>query len=125
MIRKYFLAWFGIVILAIINGTIRELTYKPFVGDLAAHQISTVTLLILFAVYVWAIGEKWKIESAKEAWTIGLVWLVIRWFLNSSSDTLSMENLGRRCSATMIFSRGVYGCSFWLPHSSDRIVRIN
>jgi hypothetical protein len=77
MIAKYSLAWFGIVILAIINGAIRELTYKPFVGDLAAHQISTVTLLILFAVYVWAIGEKWKIGSAKDAWIIGLLWFVM------------------------------------------------
>ena len=77
MIVKYTFAWFGIVILAIINGAIRELTYKPFVGNLAAHQISTVTLLILFAVYLWGVSERWKIGSAKEAWIIGFLWLAM------------------------------------------------
>jgi hypothetical protein len=38
-------------VLAIINGAFRDLVYKPHVGDLPAHQISTVTLIVLLAGY--------------------------------------------------------------------------
>jgi hypothetical protein len=77
MILKYFYAWFPIIALAFLNGTIREIAYKPYVGDLAAHQISTFTLIAFFTAYLWSIGRKWKIDSAKNAWLIGLMWLVM------------------------------------------------
>lgn len=77
MIQKYFFAWFPIILLAFLNGTIRELAYKPYVGDLAAHQISTATLIALIAVYLWFIGRKWKIDTRRNAWIIGITWLAM------------------------------------------------
>ena len=62
MFLKYFLAWFGMMILAILNGTLRDVFYKPHVGDLAAHQISTVILLVLFAAYFRMLASIWPIE---------------------------------------------------------------
>jgi len=47
MILKYFLAWFGMMVFAIINGGLRDFVYKSHVGDLPAHQISTVMLIVL------------------------------------------------------------------------------
>jgi hypothetical protein len=76
-VGKYFIAWFPMIVIAIANGTIREAWYKPKVGDLRAHQVSTVSLIVLFAMYVWAIGRVWKIESAGQAWVIGLIWLAM------------------------------------------------
>jgi hypothetical protein len=49
MILKYFIVWFGMMVLAIVNGVFRDFTYKPYVGDLAAHQISTAVLIVLFS----------------------------------------------------------------------------
>ena len=43
MYAKCFIAWFGIVVLGLANATIRQLAYARYVGDLAAHQISTLT----------------------------------------------------------------------------------
>jgi hypothetical protein len=77
MIQRYILAWFPIVILAVMNGAIRDLAYKPFVGDLAAHQISTVTLIILLTLYLWLVGRKWRIGSGWQAWFIGSLWLLM------------------------------------------------
>lgn len=74
---RYFLAWFPIIFLAVANGTLRELGYKQFVGDLAAHWISTIVLILLFAGYLWGIGLRWKIESSRQAWTIGGMWLTM------------------------------------------------
>ena len=75
MMSKYFFAWFPMVFIAIINGTIREVVYKTFTGDLTAHQISTVTGIALFAIYMWIIFRKWKLGSAKQAILVGLMWL--------------------------------------------------
>lgn len=75
MLIRYFLAWFGMMILAILNGGLRDVLYKPHVGDLVAHQISTVILLVLFAAYFRILASIWPIESSKRAWIIGFMWL--------------------------------------------------
>ena len=49
--KTYFIftaSWVGMVILAILNGGIREKTYGQFMGDLKAHQLFALTGLILF-----------------------------------------------------------------------------
>jgi hypothetical protein len=48
MILKYIAFWIPLVIIGIINGTAREAGYGRFVNELLAHQISTVTAIILF-----------------------------------------------------------------------------
>ena len=47
MTAKYILVWFVLVIVAIINGAIRNEVYKDALGDLRAHQLSTLTGIIL------------------------------------------------------------------------------
>jgi hypothetical protein len=75
MILKYTLLWIPLVFIAIINGSIRDLVYKDRLGELAAHQVSTATGILLFGIYIWAIGLKWKLESARQAVVVGLIWL--------------------------------------------------
>jgi len=77
MLLKYLIAWFGMMVLAIINGGLRDVAYKPLVGDLAAHQISTIILLLLLAGYFWFLVRKWPIEYTKQAWVIGIMWFVM------------------------------------------------
>ena len=74
---KHLLWWFALPFLAIFNATLRELIYKKPLGDLAAHQISTATGIILFAIVFYLIFKRWKIESVQHAIIIGLVWLVL------------------------------------------------
>ena len=77
MILKYFFAWFGMMVLAIVNGVLRDFTYKPYVGDLAAHQISTAVLIVLFAGYFRFLFSAWPIKSAAQAWGIGGIWFLM------------------------------------------------
>jgi len=77
MIWKYCLLWLGLVVIAIINGAIRQATYLKWFGDLRAHQLSTLTGLLLFAIYIWAVGLRWKLESANQAIVVGLMWLAM------------------------------------------------
>jgi hypothetical protein len=71
----HILWWFVFPFVGILNGVLREATYKNFVGDLSAHQISTATGIFFFGIIFYFIFKKWKIESAKHAILIGVIWL--------------------------------------------------
>ena len=68
-------AWGGAAGLGIANGVARDLLYKDRVGELAAHQISTGTLIAALAGYSRALERRWPIPTARSAWTIGSMWL--------------------------------------------------
>jgi len=77
MIVKYAVAWLLMPIIGIINGTIRQYAYSNALGELRAHQVSTVTGIFLFGLYIWALTLTWKIRSSAEAIAIGLIWLTL------------------------------------------------
>ena len=77
MIVIYALFWLGMPIAAILNAVIREKVYKDSLGELASHQLSTVTLIILIGIYTWLVILGWKLESAGEALVVGGIWLVL------------------------------------------------
>lgn len=71
------MAWFGACGLAITNGIARQAIYEGHVGDLQAHQVSTATLLAVFALYVWMLQRRWPIQTARTALAIGAAWAVL------------------------------------------------
>jgi hypothetical protein len=72
---QYVLAWIPMVVIAILNGAIRDGWYGKHVTELQAHQISTVVGVLLFGVYIWVLIRLWRPESVEQAMAIGLVWL--------------------------------------------------
>ncbi|MGH7491916.1 MAG: hypothetical protein ACREOO_05930 [bacterium] len=52
MLLRYTFAWTILVIAAILNGFLREAVYKNFLNELSAHQLSTLTAMILFSIIV-------------------------------------------------------------------------
>lgn len=70
------LLWFPMLIIAIINGTVRE-WYKKYTGHLAAHQISTITLIIFFGIYIFCTVRNYPPDSDKQALLIGIIWLLM------------------------------------------------
>lgn len=77
MIARYLLFWPALAVIAIVNGTLRQFAYGPHMAELAAHQLSTVTGMLLTGLAVWALNRVWPIRSAKEAWIIGACWLMM------------------------------------------------
>ncbi len=75
MIWKYLIGWLPLVAVGILNGIIREIGYKKYVGDLTAHQISTLTGIILVSFYIWWLTGKWEIGTSSQALIIGVIWL--------------------------------------------------
>ncbi len=77
MVLIYIIAWLIMPLIGIINAIIREFTYKKYVGELLAHQISTITGILLLGLYVWILSLRWKIQSSSQAIFIGIIWLVL------------------------------------------------
>jgi hypothetical protein len=77
MFWKYFFAWFGLVVLGLLNATIRQVVYARYLSELAGHQISTLTLAVLVGLYAWALSGFLKLSSPGEAIGVGLMWMVL------------------------------------------------
>lgn len=68
------------LLLAIGNGALREFVFKRYMGELAAHQLSTFSLLIFFAVYIGLLIKSMPPASANQAILTGLFWLALTLF---------------------------------------------
>lgn len=73
----YFCCWFGLVILAIVNGILREKVYAPRLSELSAHQLSTLIFLLFSGLYIWQVTGIFRITSEKHAFVIGGLWLIM------------------------------------------------
>lgn len=62
------------VLIGIANGAIRERWYAHRVGELAAHQISTLSAALLLGVYIWWCAHL-AVYTSGQALIIGLIWL--------------------------------------------------
>lgn len=71
------LGWLGLLIIAVINGAVRDKVYGPHISELAAHQISCVSGILLFALFIWFFTGLFPIGSQGEAVAIGGMWLVM------------------------------------------------
>ena len=63
--------------IAILNGAVRETTYKHRLGELRAHQVSTLTGATLFGIYIWCMSRLWPLESGSQALGVGMMWLAM------------------------------------------------
>lgn len=75
MIWRYVLAWIPMMFIGIINGIIREMTYGKYFNQLRAHQVSTVTGVLLLGFYIWMLVYLWGFESPRQAIAVGSIWL--------------------------------------------------
>ena len=74
---RYVVAWFPMVLIAIANGALRQFAYREYLGELRAHQLSTVSGVAILGIYIWFLIQRWKLSSTSEAIRIGLLWLVM------------------------------------------------
>lgn len=72
---KYVLAWLPLLIIAVLNGALRQGVYGRFMSELHAHQLSTLLGVILFGFYIRLLMDYWRPDSARQALQIGMLWL--------------------------------------------------
>ena len=74
---RYAIAWLPMLVIAIANGALRQLTFAKVMPELRAHQLSTAIGSILIGLFIWAVVRVWPPTSARQALSIGLVWLAL------------------------------------------------
>lgn len=70
--------WFLFMILAIINAGIRNGVYKPIIGDLRAHQLSTLTFIIMILIVTYLVLRFSNLHlTDSQALIMGSIWLIL------------------------------------------------
>ena len=75
--RPWLLGWLGMVVIAVLNGTLRALVTQPWLGEEVARRLATVILLAVLTPYVWLLHRRFPLPSARSAWAVGLAWAVM------------------------------------------------
>lgn len=74
---RWTLAWAGGSVLAVANGTVREVLLRPAFGEATAHRVSTVALVGLLGGYVRTLDRRWPLPDRRFAWRVGARWVVM------------------------------------------------
>jgi hypothetical protein len=75
LLRRATAVWLGILVLASLNGAVRDLLLMPHLGDTVARAISTVVLCALILLVTWRTIGWLRPGGGREAWLIGAWWL--------------------------------------------------
>lgn len=74
---KAFILWFGILALAILNGTLREMLLIPAFGSFVGLIASGIILAICIFGTAWLAVPWWGSCTAGQWWRIGAFWLLL------------------------------------------------
>ncbi|HYD93229.1 MAG TPA: hypothetical protein VEB18_02105 [Candidatus Paceibacterota bacterium] len=78
LLLRAILTWVLFIPIAIANGIVRESFYASYVGDLAAHQISTIIAIGAYVALAYAMLHKKVVDvPMKVLWLIGALWVVM------------------------------------------------
>jgi hypothetical protein len=75
--RSWLLGWFGMLALALLNGTLRAMVTQPLLGETTARALATVILLAAVTGYAWWLHRRRPIPTGRQAWAIGLAWVAM------------------------------------------------
>ena len=77
MSTKHFLLWLPMIVIAFANATLRQLVFIKYFNELRAHQLSTITLVILCAIYIGFVFPFLSVQNSKQSILIGFAWVVL------------------------------------------------
>ena len=74
---RYLSAWFVMLLVSIANGAVRDFTYGKHIDELAAHQLSTVSSVLLLGIVIGGFVRLYPPSSGRQAIAIGLLWMAM------------------------------------------------
>lgn len=81
--------WFAILLLASLNGAVRDLIVAPRIGDTIARALSTVILCALVVLVTW-LSIRWiGPRRPQQALGVGFFWLVLTLLFEFGAGRLS------------------------------------
>lgn len=76
MVKRHLFFWLVLMLLAIANGILRETLLSPRFTELAAHQLSTLSGIVLTGLVAGLFARRWPLASPSQAWLVGICWLM-------------------------------------------------
>ncbi|MCB0710300.1 MAG: hypothetical protein KDC15_13020 [Chitinophagaceae bacterium] len=120
MTFKHFVLWLPMIIIAFANATLREIVFVKYFSEFRAHQLSTLTLIILCSVYIWFVFPVLNIHNSKLAFAIGIVWVLLTVAFEFSLGRLTNKSWEYLFSDYNIFAGRLWllflFCLFILPY---------
>ena len=110
MITIYAVLWLGLLILAFINASARELLYNNWTTKLTAHQISTITGCIINYIYARIVTRRWPVTSYTSAFKISFLWVSLTVIFESFMVLVLMK----RDIAFLLDSYDILKGNLWL-----------
>lgn len=77
MRARYLIAWFAMLLVSVLNGTVRDYTYGRHMPELFAHQLSTLIGIVLLGAVIRLYMRRWPFSSARQALGVGLFWMAL------------------------------------------------
>ena len=77
MLLRALAVWVLLLVIAIVNGAVRETVLTPKFGPRSAHVLSTLSLSALILAAAWLTAPFVHYESVSAAWTVGVLWVVL------------------------------------------------
>ena len=74
---KYLIAWLVMLLVSVANGALRDFTYGKHMHELAAHQLSTISSVVLLGLVILSFVRIYPPSSGREAVLIGLLWMAL------------------------------------------------
>ena len=74
---KPFLFWLPMIVIAFANAALRQLVFVKYLDELRAHQLSTLSLIVLCSFYVGFVFPYIAIHDSKQALIVGFIWVVL------------------------------------------------
>jgi len=108
--RMYLLAWCVMLLVSIANGGIRDLTYGKHVDELTAHQLSTVSSVLLLGIVVRVFVRLYPPDSGRQAIWIGLIWMA----MTVAFEFLFFHYVGGHSWAELLGNYNVFSGRVWI-----------
>jgi len=108
--RKYLIAWFVMLLVSIANGAIRDFTYGKYMDELAAHQLSTASSVVLLGIVIWGFIRFYPLSSGQEAVSIGLLWVA----LTVAFEFLFFHYVGGHSWSELLANYNVFKGRVWI-----------
>jgi hypothetical protein len=76
-LMRYLFAWVAMLMIAVANGLLRQLTFAKVMPELRAHQLSTLIGSVFIGLFIWQVIRRWPPSSERHALRIGFAWLLL------------------------------------------------
>ncbi len=117
--------WFLFMIFAIINAILRNGVYKPIIGELRAHQLSTIIFIFIIIFINYLVFKYFNFNlTSTESFLIGALWLIMTICFEFLAGHFIFGNTWEKLIADYNILKGrIWGLVLVTIFISPRIVR--